>query len=212
VSPPAGRSADEADEAGADPPSGVSVRTAERADLTEIVRLERASFPQPWPRAAFERFLGGPAFLVAVRDAVSDGAAAVGGGTADGVAAAGESTADGAGAAGESATGSGAVLGYVVADRIPNHGRDIGHVKDIAVAPGARGRGIGRVLLEQALVVLAIEGAELVKLEVRAGNEPAMSLYRGEGFEPAQRVPRYYDDGEDAVVMVLDAAEWTGGT
>jgi hypothetical protein len=40
---------------------------------------------------------------------------------------------------------------------------------------------------------------------VRESNGPARSLYRDVGFAPARRVPRYYDDGEDALVMTLDA-------
>ena len=41
-----------------------------------------------------------------------------------------------------------------------------------------------------------------VKLEVRATNEVARSLYREFGFETHHVVPAYYDDGEDAHVMV----------
>ncbi|SFG60325.1 ribosomal-protein-alanine N-acetyltransferase [Halopelagius inordinatus] len=100
------------------------------------------------------------------------------------------------------------VVGYVVADVMPNHGRGIGHVKDIAVRPDARGMGLGRYLLERALVAVAIEGATLVKLEVRVGNDAALSLYRDVGFEPARRISGYYSDGEDALVMVLDVDAW----
>ncbi|MFB6195828.1 MAG: ribosomal protein S18-alanine N-acetyltransferase [Haloplanus sp.] len=102
----------------------------------------------------------------------------------------------------------GAVVGYVVGDVTPNFGRDVGHVKDLAVAPPARRRGIGRSLLVQSLLTLAVDGAELVKLEVREGNEAAQTLYRDIGFETARRIPRYYRDGEDALVMVLDVVEW----
>ena len=47
-------------------PDGVSIRRAERADLLAVVRIESASFPQPWPADAFGQFLGEPGFLVAV--------------------------------------------------------------------------------------------------------------------------------------------------
>lgn len=33
------------------------IRRAERADLLAIYRIEKASFPQPWPYEAFDRFL-----------------------------------------------------------------------------------------------------------------------------------------------------------
>jgi len=106
------------------------------------------------------------------------------------------------------ATRDGGVVGYVVGDVTPNFGRDIGHVKDLAVAGPARQRGIGRSLLVQSLAALAIQGAKLVKLEVRESNAPAQSLYRDVGFETTRRVSRYYRDGEDALVMVLDVPEW----
>lgn len=153
-----------------DVPAAVTIRQADQADLLSVFRIEQASFPQPWPFAAFDRFVGEPGFLVAERDGV--------------------------------------VVGYVVSNTIPNYGRDIGHVKDLAVAPGARGQGIGRRLLERALVSMAVAGAALVKLEVRVTNESALSLYRDVGFEPMRRVSRYYEDGEDAFVMVLDVAVW----
>jgi ribosomal-protein-alanine N-acetyltransferase len=94
------------------------------------------------------------------------------------------------------------VAGYVVADTVPNHGRPLGHVKDIAVRPDRRGEGIGASLLQRALSALAGQDVSRVKLEVRAGNEPAIRLYRGFGFSHHHTVPRYYDDGEDALVML----------
>lgn len=152
---------------------GIGIRPAERADLVDVLRIERASFPQPWPFSAFEEFLGESGFLVAERD--------------------------------------GRLVGYVVADTVPNYGRDIGHVKDLAVRPEARGEGVGTELLGRGLSALAVEGATDVKLEVREGNDGAIRLYRRFGFETARRVPRYYDDGEDAIVMVLDVEEWYHG-
>ena len=153
-----------------DSAADVVIRQVERADLLEVNHIERVCFSQPWPYAAFERFLDEPGFLVAVED--------------------------------------GSVVGYVVSNVVPNYGRDIGHVKDLAVHPDARGRGVGRRLLERALVSLSIAGAALVKLEVRASNDPALALYRDEGFETMRRMPRYYGDGEDALLMVLDLDQW----
>lgn len=100
------------------------------------------------------------------------------------------------------------IVGYVVADVTPNYGRDIGHVKDLAVRPDARGVGLGRRLLSQSIRRMAGDGATLVKLEVRESNDAALSLYRDEGFELLRRVPGYYEDGETALVMVLDVDEW----
>ncbi|MFP8956462.1 ribosomal protein S18-alanine N-acetyltransferase [Natrialbaceae archaeon A-CW3] len=146
---------------------GLSIRQAERADLLAIVRIENASFPQPWPYDAFETFLGEPGFLVAETPDTQ-------------------------------------IAGYVVSDVTPNYGRDIGHIKDVAVHPACRGDGVGSALLGRALAVLSSNGAHTVKLEVRESNDGAKRLYRRFGFDPLRRVPRYYDDGEDAIVMVRD--------
>jgi ribosomal-protein-alanine N-acetyltransferase len=154
----------------------VHVRQAVQADLLAVLRIERASFDQPWPFSAFERYLGEPGFLVA-SDRDSGGFET-----------------------GEQSNES--VLGYVVANLVPNHGQPFGHVKDIAVHPDYRGEGVGRKLLERALRVLEIHGAQSVKLEVRASNKRA--LYRDFGFEYLRTVPRYYDDDEDALILVVD--------
>lgn len=94
------------------------------------------------------------------------------------------------------------VVGYVVADTIPNQGRKLGHVKDLAVANDRRGEGIGATLLERALLLLDSEEVARVKLEVRETNDAALSLYREYEFEHHHTVPRYYENGEDALVMV----------
>jgi ribosomal-protein-alanine N-acetyltransferase len=147
------------------------VREATRADLLEVFRIERASFPQPWPYGAFEGFLGRPGFLVAeCREPADDDP--------------------------------GTVVGYIVADTVPNHGQPLGHVKDLAVHPDYRGEGIGRRLLERGLAVMGGRDTSRVKLEVRAGNEAAIGLYREFGFSHHHTVPRYYEDGTDALVMV----------
>ncbi|WP_435074027.1 ribosomal protein S18-alanine N-acetyltransferase [Halorubrum sp. HHNYT27] len=104
------------------------------------------------------------------------------------------------------------VVGYVIADVTPNHGRDIGHVKDLAVHPEMRGVGIGRRLLRSALVRLRGAGAAVVRLEVRESNTVARSLYADEGFAPVRRVSNYYPDGEDALVLVVDLADWATGS
>ena len=158
-------------------PGRVSIRPAERADLLEVLRIEQISFPQPWPYAAFENFLGEPGFLVAVGDGrPGDGADA----------------------------GADEVRGFVVADVVPELGRRVGHVKDLAVHPEWRGRGIGSRLLERAIAVVVGAGAVRARLEVRVGNRPARELYRQFGFEPERTIAGYYDDGEDALLYVAD--------
>lgn len=70
----------------------------------------------------------------------------------------------------------------------------------IAVSPEARGQGLGRSLLEACQRDLAGEGLVRLFLEVRPSNAAAIGLYRACGWEPCGRRPRYYADGEDAVL------------
>jgi ribosomal-protein-alanine N-acetyltransferase len=154
----------------------VRVRPVVQADLLPIIRIENASFPQPWPIEAFERYLDAPGFLVAVGDApVADQIDSV------------------------------PLVGYIVVDVIKDGGTPWGHVKDIAVHPERRGRGIGTTLLSEGIAAVAPE-VDRLTLEVRATNEAAQRLYRRFGFRVEERDPAYYRDGEDALVMVRPAA------
>lgn len=96
----------------------------------------------------------------------------------------------------------GELLGYIVADWTPNYGREFGHIKDLAVHPEARRHGLGRRLLRHAVSRLLVEGVTKIKLEVRASNEGAQQLYAEEGFSVIRRLPRYYSDGETALLLV----------
>lgn len=100
--------------------------------------------------------------------------------------------------------GNQSIVGYVVSDVTPNYGRNLGHVKDIAVHPDHRGAGIGSALLTRALSVLGAYDADSIKLEVRPSNNDARRLYRSFGFDPLRRVPGYYDNDEDAIVMIYE--------
>ncbi|MFB6069328.1 MAG: GNAT family N-acetyltransferase [Halobacterium sp.] len=102
------------------------------------------------------------------------------------------------------------LAGFVVADDIPNHGRPLGHIKDLAVRPAHRGVGLGSALLERALSVLSARGARSVKLEVRESNEAARGLYEKYGFEYLRTLPKYYADGEDAYVLVASLEDRDG--
>lgn len=99
------------------------------------------------------------------------------------------------------------VVGYIVAGTFSNHGKRIGHVKDLAVRQARRNEGIGSRLLERALGVLAVAGISKVKLEVRPSNEAARSLYHRFGFEHSHTIPQYYENGEDALILVADLLE-----
>jgi ribosomal-protein-alanine N-acetyltransferase len=76
-------------------------------------------------------------------------------------------------------------------------------IQNVAVHPDWRRRSIGRRLVEHALTEGSQLGAQTALLEVRCHNVPAISLYRGLGFRETGVRPRYYADGEDALLMEL---------
>ena len=84
-------------------------------------------------------------------------------------------------------------------------------VLTLAVAPSHSRRGVGRALLDAALVVAAAAGAERVFLEVAEDNAPAIALYRAAGFDKAGRRVGYYarksGPPADALVLSLTLAD-----
>ena len=96
----------------------------------------------------------------------------------------------------------GSLLGYLVCARYD----DVWHLMNVAVNPERRRRGIATELIER-LFDEAGAGARFT-LEVRVSNSPAIEMYRRFGFRSAGRRRRYYhDNGEDALIMWLEAAE-----
>lgn len=71
----------------------------------------------------------------------------------------------------------------------------------VGVDPAWRRHGIARVLLARVADDARNLGARTSSLEVRAGNAGAQALYAALGYEALGRRPRYYSDGEDALIM-----------
>ena len=72
----------------------------------------------------------------------------------------------------------------------------------LAVAPHARGQGLGRTLLNAAIARAVDQGADVLFLEVGADNPHALALYAGLGFARAGMRKGYYS-GRDALVLRL---------
>ena len=76
-------------------------------------------------------------------------------------------------------------------------------VQTMAVAPAARGQGLGARLLLELLDEAARRGQRTVRLEVRSDNAPAQRLYERHGFvREGVRRGYYQPSGTDAVLMV----------
>ena len=80
---------------------------------------------------------------------------------------------------------------------------DEAHINTLAVHPEWRGQGIGEQLLLALLAYARAHHALTATLEVRVGNQAAQHLYHKYGFEEVGRRPRYYRDGEDALLMTV---------
>ncbi|MBI5516099.1 MAG: ribosomal protein S18-alanine N-acetyltransferase [Deltaproteobacteria bacterium] len=82
---------------------------------------------------------------------------------------------------------------WLVADEV--------HVINVATAARHRRRGHARALLQAVLDMARVRRCASVLLEVRPSNRAAIALYERFGFAVIATRPRYYDDGEDALVM-----------
>lgn len=88
----------------------------------------------------------------------------------------------------------GFVLGRAAADEA--------EILTMAVRPQARGKGLGRALLQAAIDKAREFGATTMFLEVGTDNPRALALYAGLGFAKVGARKAYYD-GRDALVLRL---------
>ncbi|WP_062298347.1 ribosomal protein S18-alanine N-acetyltransferase [Demequina maris] len=95
-----------------------------------------------------------------------------------------------------------ALDGELVGYAVYGYDGDAFHLLNLAVAPEARGRGLGRALMDDFMAEARHEGAPDAWLEVAVDNEVALALYRAYGFEDVRVRRKYYQpEGLDALVM-----------
>lgn len=82
-----------------------------------------------------------------------------------------------------------------------NVAADEGEIELIAVSEMYRRCGRGRQIMEDLFEIARREGVKRIYLEVRVSNAPAQILYLKCGFRGMYCRTRYYQDGEDAIVM-----------
>lgn len=78
-------------------------------------------------------------------------------------------------------------------------GTSVARVYSLAVAPEARGQGVAVRLLNHAIERARTDGAAVLRLETRADNHRAQSLFTRSGFRESGRHSDYYDDGMAAI-------------
>jgi [ribosomal protein S18]-alanine N-acetyltransferase len=102
--------------------------------------------------------------------------------------------------AGETNAANGLSLIGVALGQVDHSG--VGHVVRLAVAPEYQHQGYGRQLLQAIEAGFQAAGISVVHLEVRATNKRALHLYVQSDYIIVERLPGYYQDGEDALMMV----------
>lgn len=90
------------------------------------------------------------------------------------------------------------VVGYVGSQTVI----DETDMMNIAVHPEYRRRGIAEALIDALVNAIREKGSRVLSLEVRASNDPAITLYQKMGFSQVGRRPNYYrNPKEDALIL-----------
>jgi ribosomal protein S18 acetylase RimI-like enzyme len=82
----------------------------------------------------------------------------------------------------------GRILGFLNVKALDNKR---GEIRTLGLLPEARGKGLGKVLLAQALTILRDEGCDHFELTVAAANQSALTLYENFGFRVQRRETCY---------------------
>jgi ribosomal-protein-alanine N-acetyltransferase len=76
------------------------------------------------------------------------------------------------------------------------------YIQTIEVSPEARGRGVGRELLNRIEDSARLAGTRLIWLHVEEGNTAAIRLYEAQGYRCEGREEDYYPGGRAALIYV----------
>jgi len=77
-------------------------------------------------------------------------------------------------------------------------------ILNLFVSEDYRGLGIGSLLMDKVIAVCNETKIENLTLEVRMSNKYAIKLYEGLGFKKVSVRKKYYENGEDALLLVLE--------
>lgn len=168
------------------------LRPMTEADIAQVAEIERQSFPTTWPQTAYRRELANHlARYLTIVDRAHEPAGAVEPAPRRSFfdifrrKPAAEQTTD-------------YIVGYVGVWLMV----DQAHIVAIAVRENYRRRGLGELLLTEAIDLALANDQESVTLEVRRSNWQAQALYEKYRFLKVGVRRRYYTDNhEDAIIM-----------
>jgi ribosomal-protein-alanine N-acetyltransferase len=93
----------------------------------------------------------------------------------------------------------GAMTGFVIGLVEPDH---TGHITTVGVSPEHRRRHLAKRLMREVEKGFKLRQVRIVRLEVRSLNIPAQKLYERLGYSITQRLPKYYSNGGDGLLML----------
>ena len=96
-------------------------------------------------------------------------------------------------------TTNGSMVGFVIGLIEPDH---TGHITTVGVAPDHRRRRLAQRLMSKVEDGFRKRDVRIVRLEVRSLNTSAQRLYLSLGYTVTQRLPKYYSNGGDGLLMV----------
>ena len=96
-------------------------------------------------------------------------------------------------------TAGGVMAGFVIGLVEPDH---TGHVTTVGVAPEHRRRNLAKRLMGTVEDGFRKRNVRLVRLEVRTLNVAAQKLYESLGYTITQKLPKYYSNGGDGLLML----------
>jgi ribosomal-protein-alanine N-acetyltransferase len=100
------------------------------------------------------------------------------------------------------------IIGFIVCRMEPGfsrfgfRSRVKGHIVSIAILPEHRRKGVGSTLITRAIESMRAYSARQCYLEVGVTNEEAIALYKKFEFRITRITHGYYENGEDAYIMV----------
>ncbi len=157
----------------------VNIRPATLADIPSIISLERqCATSAHWTEEQYKRLFrtdGAPEGLVLVA------------GESRPITSGQESNLD----------ASGGILGFLIA----RHLAPEWELENIVVAPAARRKGLGKLLLDALIAAASKTNSSSVFLEVRESNASARTLYEKAGFEQTGRRKSYYKDPLESAIL-----------
>ena len=92
------------------------------------------------------------------------------------------------------------LCGYMLTHRGGENGR--AELISVAVDPAYRGKGVAGALMKSSLRRLRWRGVDRFGLMVKLTNAEARRFYEKYGFTKVRLVRGYYEDGQDAILMV----------